>query len=297
MLRSIVLLLCLVVAPPGAAGEPPRVSLYDTEVRTLASALIDQEYRIFVALPGGYEEAQEAYPTIYVLDADILFGTLVETARLLPLEGFFLGQQIVPETVLVGIAYPGGFQEMAEKRGRDFTPAAEPEEDGAARFFRFFKEQLIPFVESTYRTDPGNRTLLGSSAGGLFVLDSLLRNPGTFHRYVATSPRMDDIIFRREEEYSRDHDDLGAVLFISAGTAGEIEQQIAAGVERFSTRLAGRSYPSLELIHESLAGESHVSAQPTAFTHGLKAVFSVPVNEVSSEAPEASSVPQPVSKD
>ncbi len=259
--------------------QQPQATLYDTEVRSLVSSFAEQEYRLFVALPRGYAESEERYPVLYVLDADILFGTITETARLLPLESFFLGRQSVPDLILVGIAYPGGFDEMAQKRGRDFTPTAEfgavpkSEPDGAARFFRFLKEQAIPFVDKTYRTDPGDRALIGASAGGIFILDTLLRHPGTFQRYVVASPRMDEIIFRHEAAYAEQHRDLRAVLYLSAGTEGEIEQQIAAGVEALHTSLSTRKYPGLRLTHESLEGENHVSAQPTAFTHGLKAVY------------------------
>lgn len=260
-------------------AKHPEATLYDTEVKSLASSFADQEYRLFVALPRGYATSEERYPVLYVLDADILFGTITETARLLPLEGFFLGRQSVPDLIVVGIAYPGGFDEMAEKRGRDFTPTSElgvdpqSEPDGAARFFRFLKEQALPFVDQTYRTDPGDRALIGSSAGGLFILDTLLRHPGTFQRYIATSPRMDEIIFRHEAAHAKQHRNLSAVLYLSAGTEGEIEQQIATGVETFHARLSARKYPGLRVMHENLVGENHVSAQPTAFTHGLKAVY------------------------
>ncbi|MEM7587493.1 MAG: hypothetical protein AAF560_29160, partial [Acidobacteriota bacterium] len=118
-----------------------------------------------------------------------------------------------------------------------------------------------------------DRTLIGTSTGGTFILDTLLRHPGTFQRYIATSPRMDDILFRHEAAYTKRNQDLNAVLYLSAGTEGEIEQQIARGVERFGASLAARGYPGLKLITESLEGENHVSAQPTAFTHGLKAVY------------------------
>lgn len=277
---------CLIFSSPvlgetagHGTAKHPQASLYDTEIRSLASSFAEQTYSLFVALPRGYAESEGRYPVLYVLDADILFGTITEMARLLPLEGFFLGRQSVPDLILVGIAYPGGFQEMAQKRGRDFTPTSEfgtgskQEPDGAARFFRFLKEQAIPFVDETYRTDPADRALIGSSAGGIFVLDTLLRHPGTFQRYVATSPRMDEIIFRHEAAYAEQHRDLRAILYLSAGTEGEIEQQIATGVETFHANLSARKYPGLRLVHESLEGESHVSAQPTAFTHGLKAVY------------------------
>ena len=278
---------CLILTSPASAEtaeqdtvKHPEATLYDTEVRSLASSFAEQEYRLLVALPRGYADSEARYPVLYVLDADILFGTITETARLLPLEGFFLGRQSVPDLILVGIAYPGGFDEMAQKRGRDFTPTSEfgadpkSEPDGASRFFRFLKEQAIPFVDGKYRTDPDDRALIGTSAGGIFILDTLLRHPGTFQRYVATSPRTDEIIFRHEAAYAEQNRNLRAVLYLSAGTEGEIEQRIAAGVQKLRASLSARNYPDLRLVHDSLEGESHVSAQPTAFTHGLKAVYS-----------------------
>ena len=257
---------------------PPPVPIDNTERWTLASDFADREYRLLVGLPRGYSESESRYPVLYVLDADVFFGTVTETVRLLPLERVFTERQNVPDLIVVGIAYPGGFDEMAETRGRDFTPTTEfgaphGEPDGATLFFRFLSEQAVPFIDRAYRTRPGNRGLLGTSAGGTFVLDTLLRRPGTFHRYIAASPRMDGILFRHETAYAEQHRDLNAVLFLSAGTEGEIEQQIADGVEAFHVSLAARSYPGLRLIHERLDDENHVSAQPTAFTHGLKAVY------------------------
>ncbi len=266
----------------GRSSGPPKVAIENTEVHHLSSSFVDQDYRLLVALPRGYAESERRYPVLYVLDADAFFGTITETARLLPLESFFLGHRWVPDLIVVGVAYPGGLAEMTEKRGRDFTPTAEypappqSEPDSAELFFRFLKDQAIPFIDQTYRTRPGERGLIGTSAGGLFVLDTLLRHPGTFHRYIATSPRMDEIIFRHEAAYAEDHRDLPAVLYLSAGTEGEIEQHIAAGVERFHTQLKTRQHTPLQVVFESFDGESHVSAQPGAFTRGLKAAYGLP---------------------
>ncbi len=254
----------------------PPVSLYDSEVRSLTSTFSDQEYSLLVSFPKDYATSDKTYPVLYLLDADTFIGMATTVSRLLPLEGFFLNRQIVPELLIVGIGYPGGFKEMAIKRDRDLTPQSDPAIDGTEPFFRFLKEQLIPFVESTYKTDPSDRVLFGSSAAGLFVLNTLLRHPGTFHRYIASSPRMGQGMFRLEDDYAREHDDLSGTVFLSAGSAGRIEQSIAAGVERFFASLSGRKYPSLKLLHDSLTGESHVSAQSTAFTRGLKAIYFEP---------------------
>ncbi|HEX9386302.1 MAG TPA: hypothetical protein VF918_08280, partial [Anaerolineales bacterium] len=57
----------------------PLASIPATEVRTLQSSAVGQEYLISVALPFHYAERPErTYPVIYVLDANQFFGMVVE---------------------------------------------------------------------------------------------------------------------------------------------------------------------------------------------------------------------------
>ena len=63
--------------------KPPSVTIQDTEMRTLSSSYIDQEYNIFVALPAGYADSEETYPALYTTDADLIFGTITQLTRLL----------------------------------------------------------------------------------------------------------------------------------------------------------------------------------------------------------------------
>ena len=275
------LALTLGLAPAhGEAKKFPAVEIYDSEARSLTSKFSDQEYSLLVSFPRDYATSGKTYPVLYLLDADIFIGMATAVSRLLPLEAFFLGRQIVPELLIVGIGYPGGFQEMAMKRDHDLTPLDSPDDDGSEPFFRFLQAQLIPFVESTYRADPADRVIFGSSTAGLFVLNTLLRHPGTFHRYIASSPRMDEVLFKFEDDYAREHDDLTGIVFLSSGSAGRIEQSISQGVERFLTSLSGRKYPGLKILTDHLAGESHVSAQSTAITRGLKVVYFEPTGRL-----------------
>ena len=264
-------ILAAVLAP--AHAEPAEVGLPQTETRFLKASTNSQEYRILVGLPQDYPKPNHKYPVVYLLDADILFGMVTETARLLPMESFFLGQQIVPPAIIVGIAYPGGPKEMALKRDRDLSWRERASEDGALPFFEFLRDDLIPLVEKTYPADPGDRTLVGTSTAGSFALGAMLQFPAVFQRYVVASPRLDPVIFGLEEQAARKRPDLHARLYLSAGKAGRIEGMIFEGLERFHQALEARNYRSLVLTRETFEHESHVSAQPTAFVRGLKAVF------------------------
>ncbi|TFH66787.1 MAG: alpha/beta hydrolase [Gemmatimonadales bacterium] len=80
-------------------------------------------------------------------------------------------------------------------RTRDLTPASEtehagtgfPTAGGADRFLGFLADELIPHIDSTYRTETF-RVLVGHSIGGLFATHALLTRPDLFRGYVAISP-------------------------------------------------------------------------------------------------------------
>ncbi len=52
----------------------PRTALFGTEERTRFCPTLGREYHLSVALPESYRTSTQAYPVIYVLDGDVLFG-------------------------------------------------------------------------------------------------------------------------------------------------------------------------------------------------------------------------------
>lgn len=277
---ALALCLTLVVSACGAASSEPAsntgVVRESTEVHALSSSFQEQDYRLHVALPQGYGESEQRYPVLYLLDSDLLFGLTADVARLLALESIFLEEQVVPALIVVGIGFPGGMAEMAEKRGWDFNP----QPDGRADLFaQFVQEDVFPFVETTYRVDPADRTVVGASRAGLFVLYSLFAHPGDFQRYLAISPTVEPVVLTLEEAFAQAPDNPSARLFLASGDAGEIEGQIAAGVDRLRGVLEARGYATLQLTSRRYPGESHVSVLPAALVHGLKALFAPAAGE------------------
>ncbi len=45
--------------------QPPQVTIPDTEIHSLRSSNVEQEFRIFVALGHGYANSDKAYPVLY----------------------------------------------------------------------------------------------------------------------------------------------------------------------------------------------------------------------------------------
>jgi hypothetical protein len=64
---------------------------------------------------------------------------------------------------------------------RDMLPVKE-----AGNFLKFISEELIPIVETNYKTK--QRILFGHSFAGAFTLYTMLNRPGLFNKYIASSP-------------------------------------------------------------------------------------------------------------
>jgi len=143
----------------------PLVTIDNSEQFTLYSSNTQQDYKIYIHLPANYTVLDTSYPVIYQLDADIGFDSGAETCKLLSF------RKEMPEVILVGIAYGAYPRQEGNNRGRDFSPTAvaeSPASGGAGNFFKFIRDELIPVIDSNYRTNPIDKTLTGASFGGLF---------------------------------------------------------------------------------------------------------------------------------
>ena len=61
-----------------------------------------------------------------------------------------------------------------------------PSGGGIAHFIQFMKNELIPYIETHYRTDP-YRIFSGHSLGGLCVLYAFIHEPELFNAYIGIS--------------------------------------------------------------------------------------------------------------
>lgn len=263
----------------------PQVTIPDTELHVISSTKVNQEFNIFVALPHSYAKSEQAYPVVYVLDGNFLFGIVTETVRLLDFPNE------LQELIIVGVGYPDivTFGSSMGVRTRDYTPtnhdwyetkyaspgSSAPKfvgEGEAANFLQFLSEELLPYINTNYRTLPEENALLGRSFGGLFALYALFKQPGAFKRYFAGSPSLWwHSIFDLEKDCASNHDDLKAWLFLSVG--GVEPDFMISDMYKMANTLKGRKYPSLEIVTHFFPGESHMSVNPAFISRSLKAAY------------------------
>jgi predicted alpha/beta superfamily hydrolase len=260
----------------------PPVALPGTEVRLLQSSNVDQEYKLFISLPSDYDESKDSYPVLYVTDANWFFSSF-PLLRWLP----------IPPMIIVGIGYPtDDSAEISRIRARDFLPTQNKEDEkivkeeyemsiesgGGHQFLSFIRDELFPFINDQYRTNPDDRALFGYSYGGTFGLFTLFNKPDTFNRYILGAPDLgwdNELCFQYEQQYAAKQSDLPVKLFFAVGTLDEavIMDRNVSTLFRLHAILKSRNYEGLDMSLKILEGETHPSAIVPTASWGLRVVF------------------------
>lgn len=161
----------VVAARPAAAQD---VVIGTTE--RIASAVLDENRKLYIYVPESYKTDRVRYPVLYVLDGDVHFH------HVSGLMDFLVWSRQSLPMIVVAIG--------TVDRTRDFTArryASNPGTGGADLFLTFLDREVFPFVENRYRTS-GARILIGHSMGGSLALYTLFTRPKMFNAYIAIAP-------------------------------------------------------------------------------------------------------------
>ncbi len=256
----------LYLLPQENVRDAGSFNLYNTQLKLFKSDSVDDTFHILISLPDEYNSSDKRYSVLYVLDGDVSYGIASGIARYLE-----IGANI-PELIVIGIGYGTADKNSGNKRNRDYRP---DNTGGAEKFLQFIKNELIPYVDTNYRTIAGENTLASYSLGGLFALYSLFNQPEIFNRYIIGSPYLlpeNYIIFDYEEQSVATLNKANAKLFISVGSEASDEKYFTP-IDELVTILQERNYPGIELETKVFDGSTHLAGPPEVITHGLISVF------------------------
>lgn len=272
------------------------VSIPDTEIHPLRSDAIGDDFELWIAHPQpGFQPSPEPPGVLYVLDANLFFGTAVEMTRLM----HKLYAELPPIRV-VGLAYPGpDFFRQGQLRSRDFTPTEDPgmaamakslpapptggpvtpAMGGAGAFLDFLADDVLPFVSSRFDA-AGRSTLFGSSMGGLFAVHVLLERPELFDGYVGVSPALwwNDAQLLHDVPPPPEGVDAPKV-YLASGSLEEAAHvpmlarfKLISNARAMAERLVGAGWPAATTTFTEIDGETHTSVVAPALARGLRAM-------------------------
>lgn len=264
-----------------------KVEIPDAEQWVIRSRAENRTYQISVAQPLG-DPPPSGYPVIYLLDANSVFGTMVEAVRLQSRRPDKTG--VVP-AIIVGIGYQteGPY---APDRFYDFTPiptteydrkpdgTALPEQGGAAAFLQFIEEELKPQIECEFKVDSSRQTIFGHSLGGLFALYALFTRPDAFQYYIAGSPSIHwnkQYLLEQERKFvSRVKEEPVNVQLLLG--VGELEKSHMSrncdNARELSERLSPLLSRGVGVAFKEFEGEGHVSVLPILISRALRFALS-----------------------
>lgn len=173
--------------------------------------------------------------------------------------------------IVVGIVNP------PETRTRDLTltpPETQNLEqlENADRFLAFVESEVIAFVKQQYRT-LDYQVLSGTSHGGQFAINALVKRPGLFNGVIAISPSLwwNDKQLLGFAEQALKSDQLQGRLYVSIANE---EPTMTEPYQRFVDLLA--RYPSDKLVvaSQTFSNETHNTTVLQGQYAGLKYLFS-----------------------
>ncbi len=223
-MKYLLLLFTIISAEHSFATETIKQPMIIGEYLSHQSKLLDESRQINVYLPVSYSiKTQQRYPVIYLLDGG-LDEDLVHVSGLTQFLSFSW-VNAMPEAIVIGI--------KNIDRRRDFTyPSNDitdikelPTSGKSSAFIRYLAKELIPLVDTNYRTTK-SKTLIGQSLGGLLASTVLHQQPELFSNYLIVSP---SLWWDKESLLTKPLDlkSFNGRVFITVGKEGEIMERVA----------------------------------------------------------------------
>lgn len=274
-------------------------SLELTQIRVvpIKDTKTERNYELYIELPEDYSEnTNKRYPVLYYTDAmwhlEMLSGAT---------------EYMLEDVILVGISWQLDIDEDLKNevgahvsRFRDYSMSehSNPEiqkkyQLGQAKtHLDFIHNDVIRYVDSSFRTDPNSRTYFGYSLSGEFGAYVLMTRPDTFNNYILGSPTVRGEVENLTElntqfgpyEASNRNSSLNANVFIAYGSLED--DAVTEPIEAFVTLLKERRDVGLAVVKEVIDG-THGTAFPMTAVRSV-AWLSSTLSHISSGSNEVS---------
>ena len=179
------LLFILVTLTSCSNASHPNDPIPEHETFKIQSKQVGEERVINVWTPENYKSSKDSFPVMYMPDGGIKedFPHIANTLAKL------IKENKIKPLILIGI-------ENTQRR-RDLTGFTEVVKDkeiapvvgGSEKFRAFIKDELFPEINKRYRTTT-EKSIIGESASGLFVIETFFLTPEMFDNYIAFDPSL-----------------------------------------------------------------------------------------------------------
>ena len=230
---------------------------------SLPSKILAEQRDLLIHLPNNYQQNIGLnYPVLYLLDGQRNLNHAAGTLDLLNQSG------MAQEMIIIAIENT--------HRTRDLTPTYDESYNewgisgGADSFLDFIEQELIPYVNKNYRTNPF-KILSGHSLGGLLAVYALQSRPQLFQAHFAFSPSLwwhDGVILKSAESFFANTTELNGYLYVNLGNeSGDMLSAFKQYIQLLKTHtLKGFRY-NADINEQENHSTSALIGQTLAYRH------------------------------
>lgn len=234
---------------------------------SIFSKILNEQRKMKICLPEEYQQISNAkYDVVYITDGETHFDDFLFIYK------FAQNQKLLPPLILVAIL--NTYNREGNMRDRDFLPEKTTNNvkgGGADNFTAFLKNELIPYINDKFPTS-GDNSLFGHSAGGVFTMYLLLKEPDLFTNYYCSDPAFpwnNRRIITMAEETFKNSTELNKTLWIN----GVEETFRNVGIERMDSVLKTMAPRGLRWKTSIYPNETHMSVRLKGIYDCLKYTF------------------------
>jgi len=232
----------------------------------IESKIFKDKRTISVFLPNAYfeEESAEKFPVAYIFDGQFEpYFTMVSSI----MSYYEQTDEGVP-MIVVGI--------HTENRWDEFVPTAKEEQSdkvkNAEQLTQFLQSEVIPMVDSMYRTKDFN-VGIGHSLGGTFVINEIVKQNSIFDAVIAVSPNLtmhDEQILKDAETFFKKSPDNRRFIYSSAGTEGGMEQNFQHSLANLDSIVRKANLKNMYWKYDLLQKANHMTTFVQSFDKGYR---------------------------
>jgi len=233
--------------------------------KKIQSKILNEERTLLIHLPKGYKNSTISYPVLYLLYGNHVTTYFAEAVAILDR----LGQTArIPEMILVGLKNTDRYRDLLPKR-------PDGGATGIDNFIYFFEGELIPFVETYYRTKD-YRIIMGPQAGANFVFYTLFENPDLFDACLINNPFRwtggRDLLVQKSETFFQNNKQFNRFLFITYDDSDQLEIEGIKYIQHFSEMIKSANPEGFQFELNYIKGSDEF-VSPMGLRKGLKTLF------------------------
>jgi len=214
------------------------------------SEILNEVRDISIYLPKSYnKDSISNFPLAIVLDGHKLFDLYVGTSN------YYSYQDNAPEQIVVGI-------DMKNTRVKDtgydiITSELTP---NSKNFYRFIRDEIIPFVEATYKTSPF-LTIVGESLTANFITHFLREKYPIFNAYICLNPSLSEDVNTQIESYKLSNlsDEDNTFYFYIAGNPYDNDKKLAK-IQKFATYMTSMDMNNFNVVYDDFSNSPSSSS-------------------------------------